>query len=83
MTFLKKYKKLKQPYIIAEIGANHNGSLALAKKLISEAKIAGANCVKFQSWTKNSIFSKKKYEDNYFLKDDYRKKKRLHIRKNS
>ena len=55
--------------------------MALAKKLISEAKIAGANCVKFQSWTKNSIFSKKKYEDNYFLKDDYRKRKDFTLEK--
>lgn len=61
-----------KPYIIAELGSNHNGDMKLAKKLISQAKEAGANCVKFQSWSKNSIFSKKKYEDNYFVTDDYR-----------
>ena len=27
---------------------------------------------KFQSWSKDTIFSEKVYEDNYFLKDDYR-----------
>ena len=42
-----------KPYIIAEIGANHNGNIKLAKKLIDIAKSSGANCVKFQSWTKN------------------------------
>ena len=44
----------------------------LAKRLISEAKKSGAHCVKFQSWTKDSVLSRKKYEDNYFLDDDYR-----------
>jgi sialic acid synthase SpsE/sugar phosphate isomerase/epimerase len=35
-------------YIIAEIGNNHNGSLALAKKLVDSAKATGADCAKFQ-----------------------------------
>ena len=61
-----------RPYVIAEIGANHNGDMELAKKMIQVAKDCGADCVKFQSWTKDSIFSKKVYKDNYFLRDDYR-----------
>lgn len=61
-----------QPYVIAELGSNHNGDMELAKKMIIEAKEAGADCVKFQSWSKDSIFAKKKYEDNYFIADDYR-----------
>lgn len=60
------------PYIIAELGSNHNGDMEIAKKLIIEAKEAGAHCVKFQSWSKDSIFARKKYEENYFLADDYR-----------
>ena len=60
------------PYIIAEVGSNHNGDMNLAKKLIDAAKNSGADCVKFQSWSKNSIFSKIKYEENFFLSDDYR-----------
>jgi len=63
-----------KPYIIAELGANHNGDMNIAKKLIKEAKAAGAHCVKFQSWTKHSVFAKKKYEDNYFIADDYRQR---------
>lgn len=35
--------------IIAEAGVNHNGDMDLAKKLIDEAKIAGADFVKFQT----------------------------------
>lgn len=61
-----------KPYVIAELGSNHNGDMKLAKKMIIEAKEAGADCVKFQSWSKDSIFATKKYEDNYFIADDYR-----------
>ena len=39
---------LGRTFIIAEIGNNHNGDLALAKRLVDEAKSAGADCVKFQ-----------------------------------
>ena len=35
-------------FLIAEIGINHNGSVALAKELVDLAKTAGADCVKFQ-----------------------------------
>ena len=70
--FFKKIKALPSPYIIAEIGANHNGDMSLAKEMIVAAKEAGADCVKFQSWTKNSVFSKVKYDENKFLADDYR-----------
>jgi len=41
-----KFKK--SPYIIAEIGINHNGYLHLAKKMVLESKKAGADAVKFQ-----------------------------------
>jgi N-acetylneuraminate synthase len=60
-----------RPYIIAEVGANHNGDIDLARKHIDAAKACGADAAKFQSWDVN-LFSKKVYEDNYFLTDDYR-----------
>ena len=41
----------KEPFLIAEISANHNGSLTHAKKLISMAKMHGANAVKLQTYT--------------------------------
>ena len=37
-----------KPYIIAEIGINHNGIFSIAKKLILNSKKAGADAVKFQ-----------------------------------
>lgn len=68
-TTLKNHTR---PYIIAELGSNHNGDMDLAKKMIVEAKEAGADCVKFQSWSKDTIFAREKYDDNYFIADDYR-----------
>jgi sialic acid synthase SpsE len=53
-----------KPYIIAEIGANHNGSIKLAKKLIKQARSVGADSAKFQSWSKKNLFSKNIYESN-------------------
>ncbi len=61
-----------RPYVIAELGANHNGDMKLAFEMIDKAVECGADCAKFQSWNKHSIFSKRNYEDNYFLRDDYR-----------
>ncbi len=45
--------------IIAEIGINHNGSINLAKKMISEAKNCGADYVKFQKRDINIVYDKK------------------------
>jgi len=46
------------PFLIAEIGINHNGNLNLTKKLISSAKEAGFNAVKFQKREINIVYSK-------------------------
>lgn len=43
------------PYIIAEIGVNHNGSLSKAKKLIDLAAKAGANAAKFQTYKAKNL----------------------------
>ena len=45
-------------YFIADIGANHNGSLKKAIKLIHLAKEAGADAAKFQNFQANKIVSK-------------------------
>ncbi len=44
--------------ITAEIGINHNGDLSIAKQLIDGAKSAGADLVKFQKRTIESVYSK-------------------------
>ena len=56
-----------RPYIIAEIGANHNGDMELCKKIIRAAKDSGAHCAKFQSWTKTTLFSSGMYKGNVDL----------------
>lgn len=53
----KLYSHL-NPYIIAEIGVNHEGSLELAKKLIKDCKDGGAHAAKFQSYKADKLASK-------------------------
>lgn len=45
------FVKLTEPYLIAEIGINHNGDLQIAKKLIDATFACGWDCVKFQKRT--------------------------------
>jgi N-acetylneuraminate synthase len=45
-------------FIIAEIGINHNGDLAIAKKLIDGASMAGCDAVKFQKRTVDAVYTK-------------------------
>lgn len=47
-----------KPYIIAEIGVNHEGSIEKAKEMICLAKEGGANAAKFQSYKAESLASK-------------------------
>ena len=42
-------------FIIAELSANHNGSLDVAKETIRAAKRAGADCVKLQTYTADTL----------------------------
>lgn len=44
-----------RPYIIAEIGVNHGGSMELAKQLIEAARDGGAHAAKFQTYTADKI----------------------------
>ena len=55
--------KLNPPYFIAEISANHCGEFETAKKLIKTAKVNGADAVKLQTYTPDTmtIKSNKKY----------------------
>ncbi len=45
----------KKPFLVAEISANHCGSLNLAKKLIKSAKENGADAVKLQTYTPSTM----------------------------
>lgn len=52
------YSKFTKPYLIAEIGVNHEGSMDLAKMLIDQARLGGANAAKFQTYKAETIASK-------------------------
>ena len=46
-----------KPFLIAEIGINHNGDVELAKKMIFAASDAGFDAVKFQKRTIDIVYS--------------------------
>jgi len=52
-------------FIIAEAGVNHNGSIALAKKLIDVACTAGVDAVKFQTFKAENLVSKNAQKADY------------------
>ena len=53
-----------KPFLIAEIGINHNGDIEIAKKLIDFAKEARFDAVKFQKRDINSVYTKE-FLDGY------------------
>jgi N-acetylneuraminate synthase len=53
-----------KPYIVVEMNTSHFGEISLAKQMIDHAVDAGANCVKFQSWTEDSLYSEEYYAQN-------------------
>ena len=57
-----------EPYVIAEVSANHNGNIETAKELINVAKIAGASAVKLQTYTPDTITLNSDSED-FKIKD--------------
>lgn len=69
----EKLKGMTEPYIIVDIGANHNGDMELAKKLIDSSKENGSHAVKFQSWTPESLIAKEEYERNQNYNDSLKK----------
>ena len=52
------FEKLKKPYFIAEIGGNHTGEKKIALEGIKNAKISGADCVKFQMYRAEDLIIK-------------------------
>jgi len=59
----RKIGKEHPPYIIAEMSANHNGSLDRAMKIISMAKHNGADAIKIQTYHADTMTIKSKKED--------------------
>lgn len=61
---------MSSPFIIAEIGVNHNGSISLAKRLIDVALQAGADAVKFQTFVPEILSSALTPKTKYQIKND-------------
>lgn len=60
-------------YVIAEIGINHQGEVEIAKKLIKEAAVAGANAVKFQKRSITRILTQEGLEMPYDNRNSFGK----------
>lgn len=69
----KELYNFSEPYIIAEIGSNHNGDMDLAKEIIDAAVDSGADAVKFQSWTPTSLIAEEEYDRNQSYDDSPKK----------
>lgn len=57
-----------RPYVVAEVNSSHNGNVALAREMIDAAVKSGCDCVKFQSWSASSLYSKTYYKSNPIAK---------------
>lgn len=60
---IKKFYSRSAPFFVAEVSANHNGSLNHAKKLIKTAKYYGADAVKLQTYTPDTMTIKSNREE--------------------
>jgi sialic acid synthase SpsE len=60
-TVIGDYEK---PYIIAEVNSSHNGNVDTARQMIVKAKEIGCSCIKFQSWSAESLYSDSYYSNN-------------------
>jgi len=57
------FEKNKKTFVIAELSANHNQDIEIAKKTISAIKKSGADCVKLQTYTPDTLTIDSKKED--------------------
>ena len=65
MAFREATDETKPPFVIAEIGHNHQGSLDTALQLIRAASFAGASAVKFQKRSNRDLFTQKGFNAPY------------------
>ena len=65
----------RKPYVIAEIGVNHNGNYKLAQKTIKAAVNAGADAVKFQMFETEEFMSNSGEIYKYKTQHGYKKEK--------
>ena len=73
---MKNLNPIKKPILIAEISCNHNGKFQNAKKLIKLAKDSGADFVKLQTYTPDTMTIKSN-KKNFKIKNGLWKGKNL------
>lgn len=56
---------MRNTFIIAEAGVNHNGSFELAKQLVDKAVWAGVDCIKFQTFKAENLVNKNAKKAEY------------------
>ena len=56
------------PYFVAELNTSHFGKPDIARDMIDQARQAGCHCVKFQSWTTDTLYSQSYYAENPIAK---------------
>ena len=66
---VKKIKNYNPPFVIAEVGVNHNGDLETAKRLIDVSKKSGADAVKFQTFSAEGLVLKDAKKAKYQIKN--------------
>ena len=64
----KRVGDYERPYYVAELNTSHFGDLSLAKEMIDQAKSVGCDCVKFQSWSADTLYSNSYYAENPIAK---------------
>lgn len=69
--FIEQITQRLWPYVIAEIGINHNGNVRLAKEMIDAAAESGADCVKFQSFKAEKYISPFAGKANYQEQEEF------------
>jgi sialic acid synthase SpsE len=53
---------------VAELNTSHFGDIEIARDMIRQAKVAGCDCVKFQSWSAETLYCDSYYKDNSIAK---------------
>ena len=64
----RKVGDYEAPYFIAELNTSHFGDVSIARTMIERAKECGCDCVKFQSWNTESLYSNSHYRNNAIAK---------------
>ena len=53
-----------RPYIVSEVNSSHRGDIEIARKMVDVSVNIGCDCVKFQSWSAGSLYSRSYYDAN-------------------